>query len=405
MYSFYDLQEEVKRRATRNQGGTAFDTAIKNLINFSLLRIANETNWRQLRRESSFLTVADYSTGTVAATEDSTSITFTGANLITNGVQIGRRIKFTTSGTSTTLYEITAITGENAATLNIPYDGDDVTGASFTILGQEKYNLPIQTSKPAILWHEANNYPFVMSYVPNRAFLETQRDFDESDTPELYMMWGEDCVINQPRTASVITCTSTSASDTTPQVTIHGTVSGYPDSETVTLNGTTEVASTKAFSYIDRISKDASTIGRVTVTANSAADSIAVIPAGDTANSQMYKKVQIFPSPDAIYQIKVMYYKEVQRLVNDDDIHELGQDFDEAIILLATAKLQGEESKKDVTTFFTMFQDELKILKRKNADKLDWLPRLQKPGQRGSPAFHSQARYSQAGAKFGPYIP
>jgi hypothetical protein len=404
MQSFADLQAEVKRRATRNQAGTTYDTAVKNLINFSLLRIANETHWRPLRREASFLTVPDFSTGTVTVTADSTALVFSGANLITNGVQIGRRIKFTSGGASNILYEIVAITGENAATLNIPFDGTTTAGVSFSILGQEKYNLAIQTSKPAVVWHEANGYPYVMSYSPNRTFLESETDFDESDVPEVYFMWGEDCVINQPRTASVITCTSTSASDTTPQITIFGTVSGYPDSETVTLNGLTGVVTTKAFTKIDRITKDASTVGRVTVTANSAADSIAVLPVGDTANAQMYKKIQIFPSPDKIYEVKCLYYKEVQRLVNDDDIHELGQDFDEAIILLATAKLQGEESKRDVTTFFTMFQDELKVLKRKNADKLDWLPRLQKPGRRGAPAFHSQARYSQAGSKFGPVV-
>ena len=80
------------------------------------------------------------------------------------------------------------------------------------------------------------------------------------------------------------------------------------------------------------------------------------------------------------------------------------QDFDEAIVLLATAKLQGEESKRDVTTFFTMFQDEIKVLRRKNVDKLDWLPRLQSPARTGSPRFHSQAKFSQAGSKFGPYV-
>jgi len=402
--NFYDLQQEVKRRATRNQGGTYFDTAVKNLINASLLRIANETNWRSLRRESSFETVPDFSTGTVTVTADSKSLVFSGSNLITNGVQIGRRIKFTTSGTSSQLYEIAAITGENAATMTTYFDGSTAAGVSFSILGQEKYNLPIQTSKPAIVWHEANNYPFVMNYIPSRSFLEKEIDFDESDVPEVYMMWGEDCVINQPRTASVITIVSSSTADTSQQVTVFGTVSSYPDSETITLNGTSGVAGTKSFSKIDRITKDASTTGRITCTANSAADSIAVIPTGDTANSQMYKKIQVFPSPDKAYEIKIMFYKEVQRLVNDDDIHELGQDFDEAIVLLATAKLQGEESKRDVTTFFTMFQDELKILKRKNADKLDWLPRLQKPGFRGTPSFHSQARYSQAGSKFGPYV-
>ena len=33
MMTFKDLQDEVKRRATMNEGGTQFNTAIKNIIN------------------------------------------------------------------------------------------------------------------------------------------------------------------------------------------------------------------------------------------------------------------------------------------------------------------------------------------------------------------------------------
>ena len=49
MFTFIDLVNEVKRRATRDQGGTQFDTAIKNVVNTSLFRVAREAPWRQLR--------------------------------------------------------------------------------------------------------------------------------------------------------------------------------------------------------------------------------------------------------------------------------------------------------------------------------------------------------------------
>jgi hypothetical protein len=401
MLCFKDLQDEVKRRSVRNQAGTAYDDATKNLINLSLLRISNETNWRQLRRYASINTVASFTTGTVDATEDSTTLSFTGANLITNGVHIGRRIKL--SGSST-LFRITAITDENTATINLGYDQDTETGMTFTIYGQEEYNLPIQTSKPVLLWHEANGYPQAMSYIPERQFIEMNIDFDEQDYPEAYRMWGEDCVINQPRTASVISAVSSSVNDTAVEVTIFGTVSGYPDYDVIAINGTTSVSTTKSFTNIERISKDNESVGRITLTADSGNTSIAVLPVGDAANSYLYKKIQIFPTPDAIYEIRCAYYKDIQRLVEDDDIHELGQDFDEAIILLAVSKLQGEESKRDVATFYQMFQDELKILKRKNADKLDWLPTLFPPTSKGTPAFHKWGRYSQVGSKYGPRV-
>jgi hypothetical protein len=343
------------------------------------------------------LTVADFSTGTVSITNGLKALTFVGSNIVTAGVQIGRRIKI-----GSTLYEIDSITGENAATIKLPFAESTVSGGTFTIMGQEFYNLPIQTSQPAILWTETDGYPEVLSYVTDRDWLETEIDYDDSDVPDMYRMWGEDCVQNQPRAASVMT--SVSSTTDTAQVTFFGNVSGYPDSETITLNGITPVATTKSFTSIERITKDATTAGRVTITANAGTTTIAVLPVGDTANAYMYKKIQVFPLPDDIYEIHVAYYKEVQRLVGDDDIHELGQDFDEAIILLATAKLQAEQSKEDVKTFFSMYENEIKILKRKNTDRLDWLPRLGRPFSKGAAGFHPFLSYRQVGPKFGPQV-
>lgn len=403
--TFGDLQEEVKRRATRNQSGTAYDAAVKNLINFSLLRIANEAPWRALRRNSSFFTVGHFTTGTVSVDVGSKNLTFSGANLITNGVKAGRRLRFDDGGNSATLFTLATVTGENTATLNLAYDGNaNVSGGTFKIYGQETYNLPIQTSRSAVLYHEAYNYPYVMGYVSDREFLETGMSFNTEDKPVLYRMWGEDCVMDQPQTPSVIKGVSSSAADTTVQVTVFGMVGGYPDQETLNINGTNAVTGTKTFQSIDRIAKDRSTAGLVTLTANTDSTTVAVLPIGDSSGSIMYKKIQLFPPPNSIYEIKVLYYKEILRLVNDDDIHELGQDFDEAIILLATAKLEGEQSKQETSAFNAMFQEELKILRRKNADKLDWLPRLQRPGVRTRLGFHRYTRYMQVGSQFGPYV-
>lgn len=60
MFTFKDLQDEVKRRALRNQAGTEYDEEIKNLLNTSLLRISREAKWRTLRRKTKFTTVKLY---------------------------------------------------------------------------------------------------------------------------------------------------------------------------------------------------------------------------------------------------------------------------------------------------------------------------------------------------------
>ena len=404
-YTYKDLQDEVKRRSTRDQGGTQFDTAAKNLVNFALFRIANEAPFRVLRRLDTIDTVAEFTTGTVSTTVGSKAITFAGASLITNGVITGRRISLPGSST---LFTLDTITGENAATIDLAYDGTTAQSAqSFTIYGQEYYNLPIQTGRVALIWHEGFGYPFPMHFVIDREFISSGLNFDDSDTPELYRMWGEDWTIIQPRQASVLSIASSDTGDTG-TVTIFGTVSGFPDSEDIALNGSTVVPGLKSFSAVERVSKAQSSMGRITITANTATDTIATIPVGDTTGGVKYKKIQVYPAPDAIYKLNVLYYKEPYRLVNDNDIHELGQDFDELIILLATSRMQGEQSKKDMEKFFTLYANELSILRRKNADKLDQFVTRDRPsqargyggGMQGRP--HRFLNFNQVGSRFGP---
>jgi hypothetical protein len=96
----------------------------------------------------------------------------------------------------------------------------------------------------------------------------------------------------------------------------------------------------------------------------------------------MYKKIQLFPLPNAVFPIRVQYYKDVWRLVNDGDMHELGGEFDEAILLLATSKINYGQSKSEGDKYFALYKDEVKSLKRYNVDRnLDWLPRLKRPNE------------------------
>lgn len=408
-YTFLDLQSEVKRRSTLDQGGTTFDTAVKNLINFSLFRIANEAPWRALRRTDRISTNGDYTTGTVTTVLDSKTWTGSGTSwLTTANATKGRRAKITSSTTaSNKLFTIDTITVDTTLTTVEAYNVTGAASLSYKILGQEIYTLPIQTSRPAILWHEAYGYPYAMNFITDRSFFDEGYDFSTSGIPTHYKMWGEDWIINQPKAGSVMRIASSSSADTSKKVTVFGTVSGYPDYEEITTNasnGTTAASGSKTFTSVERITKDSSTTGRITVDADSANTTIAVLPVGDTTGGIMYKKVQLWPPPDATYYINVWYYKEPYRLVNDNDVHELGPDFDELIVLMAAAKLNTQQSKKEAKDFFAMFKDEIRVLRRKNADRLDWLPRLQRHSDigRGRSGLHKSLSYSQVGQFYGP---
>jgi len=400
---FSDLVAEVKRMSIRDQGGTEFDNEIKNGINESLLRIARETHWTKLRRTDTFDTVTSYTTGTgaVTVTNGSKNVTVTGATFITDGVKVGRRVSL---GGSAKKFTLKTITGETTFTVDINFDGTSSSTQSYQIWPQEEYTLPVQCEKVGFLWHEAFGYPYVMKYVPTHEFYQASNTIFYSAIPLYYKTWTENMVLRQPNSASAVTISSSSNSDTSQTITIFGNVSSYPDQETIALNGTSTVTGTKSFSSIERVVKNASTTGRITCTTNSTNVTVAVIPTGDGTAGIFYKTARLWPLPSVVFPMNVWYYKQPWFLVNDQDVHEFGQEFDHAIILLTTAKIRYQNNSKEGDRFMAMYQDEIKSLKKTNGDKLDWIATLKRPEDSrylGDNIGRTMS-YGQLGGFFGP---
>ncbi len=398
-FSFADLQTEVKRRATKNQGGTQFDTGIKNTINTSMWRVAREARWRTLRRTTTFNTVTTYTTGTgaCAATLGSKNITVTGATFLTDDVRIGRFIKITGSAK---FFRILTITGETTLTIDQNFDGANTTTASYSILPQEEYVLPIQIGHSAFFWHRQYGRPYQMVYNPAQEFYSSGTLDIMTNIPVNYRMWGTDSTLEQVKQASAITISSSSSADTSIAVTIFGTVSGYPDYEIINTNasdGTTTASGSKSFSFVERITKNATTAGRITCTANSANVTVGVLPVGNTTTGPYYSKIQLYPLPNAVFPINCYYYKLPYQLVNDGDCSELGEDFSEAIILLATAKLKAEQNQSEDADYFKFYQDEIESLRKTNVDKIDWLPNLKRPQWNNSGLYNGIFTPAQTG--------
>ena len=222
--TYIDLKNEVKRRATKNQGGTQFDSGIGVAVNTSMWRVAREARWRQLRRQTSFNTITSYTTGTgaVAVTNGSPNVTVTGANFISDGVVIGRYIKFSGSGK---YFKITQITGATTLVLDQNFDGTNSTTNSYSILPQQEYVLPIQIGHSAFFWHRYYGVPLQLAYNPAQTFYGSGALDILTNVPNSYFMWGMDSTITQVRQPSVITLSSSSSSDTNIAITVFGVVS------------------------------------------------------------------------------------------------------------------------------------------------------------------------------------
>ena len=398
-FALADLSTEVLRRATRDQGGTLYATAATNAINTSMWRIAREAKWRTLRRTATINTVTTYSTGasTAALTNGSTAFTISDALLITNDIRVGRYIKF---NGSVIYFKIATITSETTGTLNQVWDGT-TTGATpvaWSILPQEEYVMPIQIGHSAFLWHRKYGMPKIMDYVPAFDFYKAGVLDILTNIPVSYRMWGVGACLEELKAPSVIQLSSTSTADVGISVTIFGTVAGYPDYEILATNGTTAVNGAKSFSQVERIVKNAATVGLITLTANTGNTTVGALPVGASTTGPIYHKVQMYPLPNSVFPIYIFYYKLPYQLINPGDVPELGEDVSEAIILLACAKMKAEQIlAQDAQNFMMMYKDEIASLRKTNLDKIDWKMILKSAGEDGGNEWQGGLRFAQIG--------
>lgn len=176
-------------------------------------------------------------------------------------------------------------------------------------------------------------------------------------------------------------------------VNVNGQVGSMAGTFTMTGSGAPTTSGT--------LTKVSSAKGDTTITFSSESiQSVLVgqLPVGMTTSGPMYTKVQVYPLPNWIFPIYVNYYKLPYQLINPTDVPELGEDFSEAIILLACAKLKAEQNlTNDAQNFMMMYKDEIDSLKKTNLDKIDFKAVLKLPGEDSNDQFTGGLRFSQIG--------
>jgi hypothetical protein len=124
--------------------------------------------------------------------------------------------------------------------------------------------------------------------------------------PHVFTMWEYTAVTNQPTSASSLSVSSSSTQDSTAKIFIKGLVSGEIDNETVTLSGTTPQVTSKSFSKVISVTKNNTTIGRVTITSNAAVVTNLIInPAERTPR---IRKTRLYPIPASALTVTFKHY-------------------------------------------------------------------------------------------------
>lgn len=120
-----------------------------------------------------------------------------------------------------------------------------------------------------------------------------------------------------PATAEAFTFVSSSASDVALTFLLRGELSGVPQYEEITLNGTTPVTSTKSWTKVTTASK-AVTTGTVTVAGATSATTYLTLWPEET--EKKYLQIQLFSSPaDTTKTILALGKKRFQDLVKNQD--------------------------------------------------------------------------------------
>lgn len=103
-------------------------------------------NWSFTRKGGLLSTTAEYTTGTVAVTNASTTITGTGTTF--TSAMVGRRFKVDSDSRS---YKITGFTSTTVLTIESGYEGDTASGKTYHIC-KDTYNLSKWVSSPSRIY-------------------------------------------------------------------------------------------------------------------------------------------------------------------------------------------------------------------------------------------------------------
>lgn len=334
--NYLEMQDQVLFRAGRDAQPAQFRAKVKLFLNIATRRVRTESLWPHLKKTERIDTEGDYTTGTIAVTKDSATVTGTSTAWVTGNIRIGRRIVLPNND----VLIIKSVDSETSITLVQVYVGATDTSSTYTILGREEYRTPLDFGWPAFLWHEKFGTPFMLDFVRREDFFRGQLSLRDSGTPRIWGMWGKTGVDRQPTSGSIMTISSSATADTSIPIRIEGIVSDLPDAETVTSNasnGTTAVDGSKSFTRVDRVTidSDKTPTGRFTVTSNSTNVTVVVLPTNAISRSLEKFLFQVWPLPDSIIPLNMWYYQELLDMVNDDDRTQLGDEFDEVVIRMA----------------------------------------------------------------------
>lgn len=183
-----------------------------------------------------------------------------------------------------------------------------------TTQGTEDYVMPDDFGKELSVVDKTNKKE--LSRIATQDWINNYHNaLDEQGEIDKYIIFDSPVKV-QPSSAGTFTVVSSSASDTTQTLYARFiNANGKEDYETLTLNGTTTVTSTKSAVRFIGIAKNGATAGDITIARGS--DTVAIL--GREQFESRYKIMRLIKVPNAVVTIEINYLQKSMPLNNDYD--------------------------------------------------------------------------------------
>lgn len=179
---------------------------------------------------------------------------------------------------------------------------DDYTFS--TVAGTAKYVLPDDFRKPLSVRDTTNGNELAETSL-QKLISDYPSSLTSAGTVERYCLTIEP-VQAQPTSASVLAIVSSSSADSTQTITVRGVSSAVEVYEEVALTGTSPVSTTNSYTRVISIGKSAETSGKITITSNSAAVTVAVI--SPETLTPRFNLIRLHYVPSTAVTIALPYY-------------------------------------------------------------------------------------------------
>ena len=249
-----------------------------------------------------------------------------------------------------------------------------------TEIDRENYALDEEVDYLTILRQRTT--PMVLIQVPDELFYKFIPNPEDlgSGTPRFYRLWQETGFSTNLAAADTVYVRSSSTADGSAfKVIIVGrNSSGDVVSESLTLNGTTNVTSATTFaaSGLLQVSKSAKTTGTITVYRTTGATVLSRLPPETTA--PRFKTISLYPIPSAVVTMSYEYIERTRLLLNDADVPMMDSKWNWVLREGALAKAWEYKQNETASALHQgLFDRGLLRMRQEDTRNLDYVPVIQ----------------------------